>query len=532
MTAASEANPALVLPNKFTTSGRRATASVATAAHAPSSIRFAWTDKEGELWTATKPGIDWVAVATSGPRYMARTCTLSLLLTGLGLLLVLPLSQLARVAFEHVLAKEGDGRGIAGLHPYKRSLSDGEGMWAVFAFTLLCNLYQSLSHLASRWAVMGLGWHGWNRARSWPLLITIVNVCFYMTVKLVTGILTNEGLITPLAGHLVNILMVTPPNIYMVVAINKLSSRTMSWQRVLKYVLVSTLLEWTCIILVQGSLSAFFMIESEWGRIVIRLIPTAVRRFWLHGNCLLSLRFDVSQEENRFLFMVMPIGSTAIVGACMQMVSSQRQAALMGLLGMVLEVIDALVLLGGKTQVELSRQWFVLVSKHARQQLQSVLPGLSSTAEEVAAAQKQAAAREACAQRRPQLVAAAVHVCVAEATSVALVGVQLLLLPISIDGVGEAAPAGIVARVLLIALALELATDGITACISCALSQRWPESFVDATAGRAGLRVCSFSGLIAYGVILITSADVIGLFLSSLCVYGMHGDLRLKSCDA
>mmetsp|Transcript_50978 Transcript_50978/g.165033 ORF Transcript_50978/g.165033 Transcript_50978/m.165033 type:complete len:500 (+) Transcript_50978:72-1571(+) len=497
-----------------------------------------------EAWleaAASAKRIDWYIVLASGPKYVARTLLLSVGLFAVAATLTLPLTVLARAAFEDVLKKGGAASGIGGLHAFVHP----SGMWKTTAFVAVYHTYQSFAQLASRWSVMGVAWQGWQRACGKPLLITIIAMFWYIISCLGSTILVNYGMMSAQVRLITVVLGLTLPNFLMVLSVAKLSSRIMTWGSVLKVVTMSTCLEWGCALLIQVSLLAYYSTENTFARVAIRLIPMVVRRIWLHGNCLLSLRYHISNEENRFLLMVLPIGSTAVAGTCMQLVSSSYQVVTMSLLMMVLEVIDALVLLSGATQLELSRLWFMRVWRRSSKTFRAVFPsaqgaegvgGSEGDGEDEAVETRIRKAREEHAheQRKPLLVAAAVQVCVAEANSLMLVSMQLLMLPIDVGGTALGVPGNLVIKRLLISLFFELLGDGIVATVSTVLSQVWPDKFCSATTARQGLRLNTLSMAIAYSIIAITSVEYVALFLSSLCVYPDSTNLEgfvLETCS-
>jgi len=432
---------------------------------------------------------------------------------------------LARAGFEDVLKKGGVASGIGGVHAFVHP----SGMWKTTAFIAVYHTYQSFAQLASRWSVIGVAWQGWQRACGKPLLITILAISWYIAACVVSTILKNYGMISVQVQFITVVLGLTLPNFLMVLSVSKLSSRVMTWASVLKVVTMSTCLEWLCTLLIQVSLLLYYSTENTVARIAIRLIPMVVRRIWLHGLCRLSLRYHIANEENRFLLMVLPIGSTAVAGNCMQLVSSSNQVVVMSLLMMVLEVIDALVLLSGSTQMELSQLWFVRVWRRSSKKFLAVFPSAQGAEgvggsegdgedEAVEARIRKAREEQAHARRRPLLVATAVQVCAAEASSLMLVSMQLLTLPILTGGSAKS-PHTMVIQVLVISMFFELLGDGIVATVSTMLSQVWPDNISSATTARQGLRLNTLSMAIAYGMIAITSVEYVGLFLSSLCVY-------------
>mmetsp|Transcript_16628 Transcript_16628/g.53527 ORF Transcript_16628/g.53527 Transcript_16628/m.53527 type:complete len:494 (-) Transcript_16628:95-1576(-) len=485
-------------------------------------------------WEPAQPvrsRIDWCTVLASGPRYVARTCLLSLALFTVAAVLMLPLTVLARRGFEDIVRKGGSAAGFGGTECFQHP----SGMWKTTAFMVLYNTYQSFAQLASRWAVMGVAWQGWNMARGKPLAITVVTMCWYILCCFFVSVLRNYNLISAGVWMAGVVVLATPPNFLMVVSVTKLSSRVMTWRTTLKLITWSTCLEWWCALMIHCSLFAFYQADGGVARVAIRLIPVMVRRVWLHGSCLLSLRFHINQEENRFLLMALPIGSTAMAGTAMQLVSSSDQVVAMSIVMMVLEVIDALLLLSGTTTVEWTRLWFLSIWQRSSKHLSSVFPGGSEEDDGQEEKIRQAKEEETREQRRPLLAAAAVQVCVSELSSMMLLSMQLLMLPITTGGkhaprYTELGREMLITR-FVISMAFELLGDGVTAMLSSFLSQVWPHKYNSAISARRGLRLNSYSMANAYAIMAFTSVDYLGLFLSSLCVYPRGSSFVLDNCE-
>ncbi|CAE8588123.1 unnamed protein product [Polarella glacialis] len=463
--------------------------------------------------------VNWLSVAAVAPWHMGCTLVLSLGLVLASVMVTFPMTLLARRAFEDILAHEGYGKGIGGLANWEES---PDGFWKQTEFTVLFKFYESLSNLGSRWAVMGLAWQGWNMSKSRPLVITLAAMAFFILTFLAGAIMMNYRLMSPFQAVVIALLVNILPNMLMVAAVAKLSSRTMTWRRVLKLALVSFALDWFCIASLRVSVRAFYQARGSTARFWIRMLPPVIRRVWMHGNLHLSLRFDVCHEDARFLLMLIPIASTAMAVSSLQLVSSTYEVIIMSMVMGVLEVFDSLSMLRGHTQVELSMTWIkrLLICRRSRQ-LTSVFPadpcGDGGDATPVAARQ-QALEKEDFERRKPLLVKAALQVCVAECSSLCLVTVQLLLMPINVSGGAGGRQPSAVLSLLLISLFFEVLADGCTASLSFALSKRWPDEIASAADLRRGFASCNMFGLISFGVMLFVLADYTGVFLTSFCV--------------
>eukprot|EP00933_Yihiella_yeosuensis_P037500 TRINITY_DN31463_c0_g1_i1.p1 TRINITY_DN31463_c0_g1~~TRINITY_DN31463_c0_g1_i1.p1 ORF type:complete len:435 (-),score=36.64 TRINITY_DN31463_c0_g1_i1:437-1741(-) len=362
--------------------------------------------------------VNWLAVVESVPVFLWRTLKLTCCLSLVGLALIYPVAKISQIAFEDLLAKGFAGSGVGSMS----TVDDAKSHWdvpSVVAFSALEQTYTVLANLVVRWAVMGLAWHGFARARKWPLMITAASSVWYTALFFGTGFWQQYGGMPGFVGSTLFISLTTPVNFMMVVVINKCSSRHMTWRRTLILVAQSTAVEWTMVILLRESLNTFLTTSDPVIRIACRLIPAGIRRVWIHSNCWFSIKFEVSQEDSRFLFMAIPIGSTALVGTCMQMTSSFNQAVLIGLVLMVLEIVDAIILLSGSTQLSLSQHIILrfVLARAGRLKRKSVAPEVpSGDGGRAEAAKRQQAAfeQEARDRRRPLLAPVATQVCVCQ----------------------------------------------------------------------------------------------------------------------
>ncbi|CAE8662253.1 unnamed protein product [Polarella glacialis] len=239
--------------------------------------------------------------------------------------------------------------------------------------------------------------------------------------------------------------------------------------------------------------------------------------------------------------MLIPIASTAMAGSSLQLVSSTYEVILMSVVMGVMEVFDSLSLLGGHTQVELAMKWVPrLLSRRRPRQLTSVFPAdpggdggdATSNNNNAVDVRHQALEKEERERRKPLLVKAALQVCIAECSSLCLVTVQLLLMPINVSGGAGGRQPSAVLSLLLISLFFEVLADGCTASLSFALSKRWPGEIASAADLRIGFASCNMFCLISFGVMLFVLADYTGVFLTSFCVTRTSepGSLLLETC--
>eukprot|EP00931_Biecheleriopsis_adriatica_P089252 TRINITY_DN63405_c0_g1_i1.p1 TRINITY_DN63405_c0_g1~~TRINITY_DN63405_c0_g1_i1.p1 ORF type:complete len:549 (+),score=95.60 TRINITY_DN63405_c0_g1_i1:209-1648(+) len=456
-------------------------------------------------------------------KFSAHTLGLSLIAFTLGCALTVPLSLLASTAFEHIDATLGEGYGIdrlmlSGEDDSESAEDSVQGHWVVTRFKILQYCASASANLGCRWAVMALAWQGWKKSRGLPLLVLIAASLTYVGVY-TTGVILQTFGIMKVRAELFAICIITPSNFMAMVMIVKLSS-TQSWSHVMKLVCWSTILDWCCAICLVFTIIFFFSLQSSTLRVIVRVVlPMLVRRVWLHCSFHLSLRFEVTDTNARFMMMLIPIASTAAVGTCLQMGSNIEEAALMSLCNLGLEVSDAMILLSGSTQLETTYKSMRWAVRQARTQF-SDITGPQDDAEEV----KKEAAKDPLQEelerelRKALLASAAVHACVAEGASLAFFSMQQLILPISLEEGGVPVPREETIEVFIVSLLTEFFGDAVVAAVSFGASRRWPQYFTAASEGRRVMKFCSLHGALTVIIIAVVSTDYVGLYLSSLCV--------------
>lgn len=395
------------------------------------------------------------------------------------------------------------------------------------AFTAAQMLTSTFGQLGCRYMVFGVAWNGWDRSKGLPLAVAIANMAFYFAVLWGGTVLRHYGLVDSRSRLVVCILLVTPGNYLMMVAVVKLSSRTMRWKGAFGIIAILTIVEWVGAIGCQIALLAFYRLDNVWGRTVVRLVlPTALRRVWLHVNFRICLKFDVQDEGGRYLLLVAPVAATAIAGTCMQLSSGPLEAMMASSVALVSEVMDALTLLSGTTPLEQTAQsikWAISTVTRSRT---LNLSDLNSIGVDAPSVDPEAEARlQARTRRRQVLAATAVQVCLAETVCLVVVATLLILLPMNPNEIdGSPLDNSQTVNVLLISLAFELAGDGVTAACSSILSFRWPDKFVDVTRERGETGLPSIPGCVSAAILVFQVAETVALWMGSMCLSVVPAD--------
>eukprot|EP00929_Paragymnodinium_shiwhaense_P026838 TRINITY_DN15874_c0_g1_i11.p1 TRINITY_DN15874_c0_g1~~TRINITY_DN15874_c0_g1_i11.p1 ORF type:complete len:514 (+),score=57.27 TRINITY_DN15874_c0_g1_i11:270-1811(+) len=466
----------------------------------------AWENRQVD--TPTWRSVRWADALAQGPKYVGQTMMITCLMFATSLTLAAPLTFIIGWMAQDAAARP--------------SSSDASEL--VMTYVTLHGVHKAMAHIFLRWAVMGVAWHGFRMSIGRPLCIAMGAFVNFVLIFVVSAVLKLMGVMSLSQRTLVILFGAAPPNTVMVAALAKLCSRNMSWSRAWKVTMMSTALELVCTVASTVSLEVFYTMTSASGRIAVRFLPLLIRRLWIYGTSSLVLKFDVTQEGNRFLLLLWPIATTSIVGTCMQLEHTINEVVIVGLLQAAFEVMDAVALLSGSTQFHLADKWvFRPLWRRAKTHL-SITPTAPTGQDSVASARlrlQRAHERDMYERRKPLLQNAAVQVCVAEASSLLLVGSQLLILPLArqrarVSG-GAATSVHTIALALGLSLAFELGADGLVAVVSNVLAQRWPNIFVSAHTPRVGLANDWISSAVAIAVIAFVHVDSVGLYLGSLC---------------
>jgi len=290
-------------------------------------------------------------------------------------------------------------------------------------------------------------------------------------------------------------------------------------------------------VLLYGLLERFFTTRGTLMRILIRcILPSLLKRFWVHLNWSLSAGLHVNNESNRCLIFIPPLSFVAATSTCMQMGSENLTEALgMQFVALCFDVHDSLTLLSGVTPVEASVKPWLWCFRKSRRSLSSVFPSIADVPCQLTVEERAAEERKQ-EEKRTVLATAAVYNCSSEAMCIGLIAAVFLLLPVSTLEVNPASrKMDTLWLICAISLTGEFLGDALVGAISRALAAHWPQHFVSAVQVKGKLNI-TIPRIIAVACGVSSSLDTASLFMSNLCLsttgHGGEGLPMLGLCNS